>query len=165
MKFSTLCCLLLAAALMASGQSAEANRVLNLRGLHFLAAHASGSRLFLSVTGQPPEWEALVKAQPTPLKRRDPPELRRKVEVHFGRDVIGFALVSGVVREAIPTSTATNAPKMKLTSVSLIFDTPEQAGRAADLLRLPEVTPRPLNQPRGEMRNTPPSHVLETTAP
>ena len=146
MKLSTICYLLLAVTLSATSQSADSNRTLNLRALHFQAAHASGSRLFLSVTGQPPEWEALVKPQPTPVKRRDQPELRRKVQVLFGRDVIGFAVVSAVLRETIPTSTATNAPMTKLTSVSLMFDTTEQAGRAADLLRLPEVTATPLSR-------------------
>jgi len=134
-----------------SSQPADSSRILNLRGLHFQAAHASGSRLFLSVTGQPPEWDAIVKAQPTPLKRRDSPELRSKIQVVYGRDVIGHAVVFGVLREEIPTSTATNAPKLKVMSISMIFDTPEQSGLAADLLRLPEVTPRPLNR-RGDAR-------------
>src|SRR2546426_11826559 len=111
MKLLTIHYLLFAATLFASGQSAQPNRTLNLRGLQFLAAHASGSRLFLSVTGQPPEWDALVRPQPTPLKRQDPPEVRRKIQVTFGRDVIGFALVSGVLRETIPTRTATNGAK------------------------------------------------------
>jgi len=48
------CYFLLAATFSASGQSAGSNRTLNLRGLQFQTAHASGSSLFLSVTGQPP---------------------------------------------------------------------------------------------------------------
>ncbi len=152
MKFSTICFFLLAAVSSASGQPADFSRILNLRGLHFQSAHASGSRLFLSVTGQPPEWNAIVKPQPpTPLQRRESPELRRKIQVVYGRDVIGFAVAYGVLREEMPTSTATNAPKLNMMSISLIFDTPEQSGLAADLLRLPEVTPRPLNR-RGDAR-------------
>ena len=54
MKLSTICYFLLAATFSASGQSAGSNRTLNLRGLQFQTAHASGSSLFLSVTGQPP---------------------------------------------------------------------------------------------------------------
>jgi len=93
-----------------------------------------------------------VKPQPpTPLQRRESPELRRKIQVVYGRDVIGFAVAYGVLREEMPTSTATNAPKLNMMSISLIFDTPEQSGLAADLLRLPEVTPRPLNR-RGDAR-------------
>ena len=118
MKLSTICCFLLAATFSASGQSADSNRTLNLRGLQFQTAHASGSSLFLTVTGQPPEWDALFKPQPKPLKRRDPAEVRGKVQVAFGRDVIGFALVSGVFRETIPTSTASKEPKMKVTAYS-----------------------------------------------
>ena len=151
MKLSMICYLLLAAVSSASGQSADPSRILNLRGLRFQAAHANGSRLFLSVTGQPPEWDVIVKPQPTPLNRRDSPQLRSRIQVVYGRDVIGFAVAYGVLREEMPTSTATNAPKLNIMSISLIFDTPEQAGLAADLLRLPNVTPRPLNR-RGDAR-------------
>ena len=150
MKPLIACCFLLATAAATTGQLPKTERVLNLSGIHCESVYANGNRLFLSVTGQPPAFDALVRPQPTPLKRRDPTNRQPMIEVLFGRDVLGYARFFIATHDAILTSPTTNASKLKLTTVSLIFDTSEQAERAAAVLRLPDVTPSPLKRRRGD---------------
>jgi len=148
MKRSTICGILLVAAANVIGQFSESDRTLNLKGVQFESVGVSGRRLVLSVAGQPPTFDPFLIPRPAPLKKRPPSELGRKVRVLLGKDVVGFALVSAVSRDVQPGSGATNAPRTKLTSISLVFDTPEQAAMAAVGLRSPDVTPSPLRHPR-----------------
>jgi hypothetical protein len=143
MKATTICCVLVATASMAQAQVRELERVLNLKNLQPLFARASGKNLFLGVTNQPLELLRLIKPEPMPLRKRDTSRRERKIQVLLGRDLIGFAEMSDASRGSLPTS-STNAPKIRLTSVFLTFDTAEQAAKAAEALRLPDVQPNPL---------------------
>ncbi len=142
----TVVLLLLAACSVAGAQVHKPERVLNLKGLQIFGAGASGTRLFLSVTGQPPDISSLIKPTPTPLKGRDPSGGRPKVQVLLGKDILGMAEVSGISEQALRLAASTNAPKTKLTSVVLTFETPEQAARAAQALRVWDTTPTPLQR-------------------
>jgi hypothetical protein len=104
----------------------------------------SGKSLLLGVTNQPPQLLQLIKPEPTPLKKRDTSRRERKIQVLLGRDLIGFAEISGSSRDALPT-TRTNAPN-RLTNVFLTFDPPEQAAKAAEALRLADAIPKPLEK-------------------
>jgi hypothetical protein len=148
MKRSAILAALLVMVANVWGQFSEPDRTLNLKGLQFESIRVSGNSLFLSVTGQPPVFNSVPNRQPVPLTKRPPSELRQKVQVLLGRDVVGLARISAFSRDVLPTSTVTNAPKMTLTSISLVFDTLEQAARAAEGLRSPDVTPNPLSPSR-----------------
>lgn len=145
MKATTIGCVLVAICLMAHAQVREPERVLNLKNVHPLFASASGKSLLLGFTNQPPELLQLIKPEPTPLRKRDTSRGKRKIQVLLGRDLIGFAEISDVSRDPLPT-TRTNAPKVHLTSVFLTFETAEQAAKAAEALRLPDATPIPLDK-------------------
>jgi len=132
--------LVLFAATLAA-QVRESERILDLQDLQPLFAQARDKSLFLGVTNQPPELLRLMR--PTPLKKRGTSRGERKIHVHLGRDLIGFAEISEASRGPLPT-TSTNAPKIHLMSVFLTFETAEQAAKAAEALRLPGVQPQPL---------------------
>src|SRR5438876_2510560 len=140
MKTTTICSLLLAIASTATAQLHESERTLNLKGLKPLFAHARGKVLLLGVTtNQAPDLLTVIKPAPTPIKKRDQSDRRRKFQVLFGRDLLGFAEIS---LPSMPT--AHKASKLKSVDFVLTFDSEEQAAKAAEALRLPEVTPKPI---------------------
>jgi hypothetical protein len=148
-KFTMICLVPLVAAATVTVRSSEPDRILNLKDLTPRFARASGKGLHLNITNPPPALLALTKPEPAPLRKRDSFQRGRKIQVLFGKDVIGFAEVVGVSRGPL-SATGTNAAKTMLTSVVLKFDTEEQAAKAAEALRLPELTPKPLPRPKTE---------------
>jgi hypothetical protein len=145
MKATPICCVLVSISCMANAQVGEPERVLNLKNLQLLFVRASGKNLFLGVTNQPPELSALIKSEPTPLRKRDTSLRERKIKVLLGRDLIGFAEISNASHGPLPTA-STNTPTIRLTTVFLTFDTEEQAAKAAEALRLPDAIPKPLEK-------------------
>ena len=148
MKTTLICWILLAIASTAAAQLGELERTLNLQGFQPLFARASGKLLLLTVTNQPPELFSLLKPDPRPPKNRNPSLRERKVQVLFGRDVLGFAAISEIGRNSIQRG-GTNAPKTVITSLSLMFETDEQAAKSAAALRLPDVEPKPIQRRKG----------------
>jgi len=121
-----------------AAESGEAPHSLNLRDFHSKFALAGGKILALSVTNQPKEIDHLVKPQPERLRRPDLPTNPPKIQVYFGRDLVGVAELSGL------SSSRAAKPSERLTKVQLTFASPEQATRAAELMRLPNVAATPL---------------------
>src|SRR3989442_1512090 len=77
----------------AKGQPLEADRTFNLKDIHVLSAQAIGRLLLLSFTNQAPALSFFTRQNPKPLKSEEPPVNRSRIQVLFGRDVIGFAKV------------------------------------------------------------------------
>lgn len=142
----TVLLILLTAGSVAVAQHRQQEAVLNLKGLQVFRANAMGTRLLLSVTGQPPDLLSLVKPTPTP-QGHDVPRGRSKVHVLLGKDVLGLAEVSSVSEQSMRLTVSTNATKTKFIALVLTFDTPEQAAGAAKALRPDEATPTPLQKP------------------
>jgi hypothetical protein len=138
--------LLLSAALAASAQMRESDRTLNLKGLETAFARAIDTRLFLSLTNPPPAILSLTNTVPTPLKRRNPTDSRRGIQVLLGKDVIGWAEVTSYSQSTVPTRP--KEPEITSTSLALTFEKDEQAARAAEALRLANVGPKPLLKSR-----------------
>src|SRR6266508_2489376 len=79
----------------ATAQLRESERTLNLKGLQPAFAHATGRRLLLGVTpNQAPDLLTVIKPDPKPIKKRAPSDRRRKFQIFFGRDLLGFAEIS-----------------------------------------------------------------------
>ena len=97
----TVCLILLAACSAAIGQGRTEERVLNLEGFQVFRAEAGGTRLFLSVTGQPPASWSVLKPTPVPLKQRGPSGGKPKIQVLLGKDIIGLAEVSDLSEQSL----------------------------------------------------------------
>lgn len=147
----TACLVLLAACLVAVAQIGEAERVLNLKGLPILGAGTGGTSLFLVVTNKPPEFLSLIRRlTPTPLQQRDSPGAKPRVLVTLGKDILGVAEVRLVTDKPLGLVPGADAPRRKLTTVLLNFQTAEEAARAAEALRWTNATPKPLRRENNE---------------
>lgn len=144
MKPTMICTVLFMVASMGKAQSGEAERTLNLNGMHPLSAQATGPMLILSFTNEPPELFDWIKPKLTPLKRREVVEKGRRVQVVFGKDILGVAEVWGVSKGAVRTgSTGAN---VQSTGVRLFFESEEQAAMAAWVLRPSDAPLKPLKK-------------------
>ncbi|PYJ59839.1 MAG: hypothetical protein DME24_11615 [Verrucomicrobia bacterium] len=124
----------------ATAQLRESERTLNLKSLQRAFAHATGKRLLLGVTtNHVYQLLSLINWEPSPVKKLDSFNRQRKVQIVFGKDLLGFAEVS-----LASGSAAHKPPKIKLVYFALAFETEVQAARAAEALRLPAVTPQPI---------------------
>lgn len=130
-------------AFTAGGQSLEAPDVLDLKNISAFSAKAMGKLLILNLTNQISEISVLAERRQTPLKQKQkgPSPNVTRIKVLFGTDIIGFARV---VRVAMTDANTGVHPKVtKATTVRLMFDTDEQAVRAAQALA-PQKNPAPL---------------------
>ena len=113
--------------------------IFNLREVVPQAVTVAGKQVLLVVTGAPPHVLAFTNVAASKLKRRgerDP----KSLQVNYGKDVVGFARVL----------VSRSDPKAEIISVSLKFETDEQAGAAGKALRPGNTAPSPLQRQRDE---------------
>ena len=124
----------------AMAQLGESERTLNLKDLQPLFTHASGKRLLLGVaTNQVCVFLTVINPAGTLLKKREPSQREPKVQILLGKDVLGFAEVS---LNSMPAGRKVS--KIKSVDFVLTFETDQQAAKTAEALRLPAVTPQPI---------------------
>ncbi len=118
---SKYCVIALSVVWLRVSHAGEQSRILNLHEIEPWAVAVAGKRVPLVVTGQPPHILTFTNLAPSPFKRRDAPEPKR-VQVTYGKDLVGFARVL----------VSRPNPKAAVTSVSLAFETEEQATAARE---------------------------------
>lgn len=121
--------------------AAEEPPILDLREINALGSTVRERQVSIMVTGQPPHLLTFTNFALTQLKHRDDPG-RNRVRVTYGKDLVGFAQVRVLVARPIA--------KTVVTSVSLTFETEEQATAAAKALRARDAAPSPLPKQRME---------------
>lgn len=127
-------CWLIAFSFLSSGtvRAWEAQRILDLKEIFPVEITVQGKRVLLVVTGAPPHILTFTNLAPSSLKR--PNEAGAGgVQVTYGKDWVGLARV--LVARA--------NPGVAITSVSLTFDTEDQAAATVKALRPRDRTPSP----------------------
>lgn len=144
----------LSVASVLSAPAAEQPPILDLREIKALAITVAGKQVSIMVTGQPPHLLTFTNFGPTQLKHRDDPDPNR-VRVTYGKDLVGFAHVRADVSRPVPRTV--------VTSLSLIFETEEQAAAAAKALRARDAAPSPLR--KRSLEPAPPNGALTPVQP
>jgi len=132
-KFSLI---LLVASFLSATHAAEPDRILNLKGINPLTLSVVSNQLFITVTGRPPHILTFTNLAAIPLRRGEPPDPSKMVQITYGKDLVGRANV--LVRSP--------GAKSSVTFIDLRFETGEQATAAAQALRPRNTTPEPLRK-------------------
>ncbi len=120
---------------LTAARAGEQPRIFDLREVAPRAITVAGKRVLLVLTGEPPHILTFTNLAPSNLKRRDEPD-RNRIQVTYGKDVVGFArvLISHSDRKAAATR------------VTLAFETVEQAAAAGKALGSRDAPPSPLRR-------------------
>src|SRR6266850_4319796 len=124
-----------------SASAPAAERVLNLKEIDALAVVVTSNRVLAVVKGAAPHILDFTNSAPRALIRRDQPALSKKVQITYGRDIVGFANVR--IRDR-------NSKATTMVSIDLTFETAEQAAAAALALQPAKRAPSPIQKRKGD---------------
>ncbi len=123
-----------------SAPAPAAEGVLNLREIEALAVVVTSNQVLVVVAGPAPYVLGFTNSAPVALVRRDQQAPSKKVQVTYGRDIVGLAEVR------IPDRN----PKATLVSIDLTFGTAEQAAAAGLALQPSKRAPSPIQKRKGD---------------
>jgi len=123
-----------------SASAPAAERVLNLKEIAAHAVLVTSNRALAVLTAAAPHVLDFTNSAPRALVRWDQPAQSKKVQITYGRDIVGFANVR------IPDRN----PKATMVSIDLTFEAAEQAAAAALALQPAKRAPSPIQKRKGD---------------